>query len=89
MKHYVIAYDIPDDDRRNKMSTLLAGYGERVQLSVFECWLNEAMLLELQERLLEAMDGSEDAVRIYQVAVGGVTTLGVGKPLEPPESYVI
>lgn len=40
MKHYVIAYDIPDDSRRDKVATLLVSYGERVQLSVFECWLD-------------------------------------------------
>ena len=46
---YAVAYDIPDDTRRVKLANLLKSYGERVQLSVFECYLDE--------RLLEAAEG--------------------------------
>ena len=34
---YIIAYDIPCNQRRKKISDLLEGYGRRVQYSVFEC----------------------------------------------------
>jgi len=88
MKHYVIVYDIPDDGRRDKVATLLASYGERVQLSVFECWLDGAQKMRLREDLLELIDIAEDAVRFYAVAEE-VETLGVGEPLQPPNSYVI
>ena len=39
---YAVAYDIPDDTRRIKLASLLKSYGERVQLSVFECYLDES-----------------------------------------------
>ena len=35
MNFYVIAYDIPNDRRRQKIADLLEGYGKRVQYSVF------------------------------------------------------
>lgn len=88
MKHYVIVYDIPDDGRRNKVAALLASYGERVQLSVFECWLDGTQKLALKEDLMELIDLEEDAVRFYAVAEE-VETLGIGEPLQPRSSYVI
>ena len=33
----LITYDVADDLRRERLATLLSGYGPRVQLSVFEC----------------------------------------------------
>ena len=36
-----VAYDIPDDRRRTKLSEHLENFGRRVQLSVFECLLEE------------------------------------------------
>ncbi|MBR8835369.1 MAG: CRISPR-associated endonuclease Cas2 [Stigonema ocellatum SAG 48.90 = DSM 106950] len=38
---YVVAYDVPCDKRRKKISDLLEGYGQRVQYSVFECLLTQ------------------------------------------------
>jgi len=36
---WVVAYDSPNTKRRRKLAKLLEGYGERLQLSVFECRL--------------------------------------------------
>ncbi|MEG4633855.1 CRISPR-associated endonuclease Cas2 [Microcoleus sp. AR_TQ3_B6] len=36
----VVVYDIPDDKRRVKLSNFLDGYGCRIQLSVFECFIS-------------------------------------------------
>lgn len=79
MKHlYAIAYDIPDDNRRVKMANLLKSYGERVQLSVFECYLDEELLNDLRTRARKLLDLSQDALRIYPVS-GEVQILGVGR----------
>jgi CRISPR-associated protein Cas2 len=46
-----VGYDIRDPQRLRRVSTLLKGYGERVQYSVFRCRLSdmqkERMLWEL------------------------------------------
>jgi CRISPR-associated protein Cas2 len=46
--HFVIAYDIEQDRRRNKVMSALKDYGLRVQYSVFECDLDRARLGKTQ-----------------------------------------
>ncbi len=56
---YLVAYDIRDSQRWRKASKLVVGYGERIQLSIFRCWLSvrerEKLRWEL-ERVLAAED---------------------------------
>ncbi|WP_105316822.1 CRISPR-associated endonuclease Cas2 [Thermus tenuipuniceus] len=85
---YAIAYDIPDDNRRVKMANLLKSYGERVQLSVFECYLDEKLLEDLKLRARRLLDFSQDALRIYGVW-GEVQVLGVGPVYEEPGFDVV
>jgi CRISPR-associated protein Cas2 len=68
MLFYVVAYDIPCDKRRKKVSDLLEGYGKRVQYSVFECILSEAQYRELRRRLRKPVKLSEDSVRFYPLS---------------------
>ena len=58
---YAVAYDIPDDTRRVKLANLLKSYGERVQLSVFECYLDERLLEDLRRRARRLLDLGQDA----------------------------
>ena len=87
-RFYTIAYDIPNDGRRAKIANLLKSYGERVQLSVFECWLAPAQLTELKRLLGKRLDLSEDGVRIYPIG-GTVEVLGVGRVTEDPDFLVL
>lgn len=36
---YVVCYDISDDTRRQRVARLMLTYGQRVQRSVYEVWL--------------------------------------------------
>ena len=85
---YAVAYDIPDDTRRVKLANLLKSYGERVQLSVFECYLDERLLEDLRRRARRLLDLGQDALRIYPVA-GQVAVLGVGPLPELREVQVL
>lgn len=85
---YAIAYDIPDDSRRVKVANLLKSYGERVQLSVFECYLDEKLVEDLKARARRLLDLSEDALRIYGVH-GEVQVLGTGPVYGPPGFAVV
>ena len=41
MRHnYVVTYDISDPKRLRKVYKMMLGYGEHLQLSVFQCELN-------------------------------------------------
>ena len=59
---YAVAYDIPDDTRRVKLANLLKSYGERVQLSVFEGYLDERVLEDLRRRARRLLDLGQDEV---------------------------
>ena len=93
MLFYVVAYDIPDDKRRKKVSDLLEGYGKRVQYSVFELVLNQGKFDELRCQLKKRVKLSEDSVRFYPLSrhtLGQVETWGVGPAVtEAPGSVII
>lgn len=87
----VVSYDIPDDKRRTKVMKIVEGYGRRAQYSVFECEIAPAALRQLQERLRDVIDDSEDDVRFYalcQECLGKVTILGKGV-LNRQQAYVV
>ncbi|PLZ95174.1 CRISPR-associated endonuclease Cas2 [Fischerella thermalis CCMEE 5268] len=90
---YVVAYDIPCNKRRKKVSDLLEGYGQRVQYSVFECQLTTDQYNELRKRLKKQVKLAEDNVRFYPLSrhtLAQVETWGIGSPvIEPPSSVII
>jgi len=66
MKQYiVVAYDITDDKRRNKICDILSGYGQRVNYSVFECFLKEREILKLKSKIARHMKKGKDIVLYY------------------------
>ena len=40
-------------------------FGQRVQLSVFECQVGDTEMVKLRHQLLEEMNPSEDSIRFY------------------------
>ncbi|MGF1979773.1 MAG: CRISPR-associated endonuclease Cas2 [Nostoc sp. CmiSLP01] len=88
----VVVYDIPDDKRRTKLSNFLEGYGQRIQLSVFECFLSLDEMRQLFYQVKKQVKESEDNVRFYWIseeAVSRVLTIGGESPKPPPKYYVI
>jgi len=61
----IIAYDISDDRRRQRLAKLLLDYGTRVQKSVFECDLDDGRYLKLKKKIEEIIDWEDDSVRYY------------------------
>ncbi len=79
---WVVSYDIADDGRRRWIAEILERYGQRVQWSVFECSLEDAVLEELRIRLRAELDGEEDSLRCYPRLDANVTVqaiVGQGK----------
>jgi CRISPR-associated protein Cas2 len=64
---WTVAYDCSNDKRRNRVAKILLDYGYRVQYSVFEVELDERRFKEMQDRLLEAINTSEDSIRVYRI----------------------
>ena len=65
MVQVVVAYDISNDKRRNKIAKCLQGYGERVNFSVFECMLKQRRFIRMKNDLKELVKHKEDNIRIY------------------------
>lgn len=68
MKHkhfYVIAYDIGDDKRRDKVVKVLENVGTRVNYSVFECMLTDVQYKKICDRLEKNVVKREDWINIY------------------------
>ncbi|HRJ42503.1 MAG TPA: CRISPR-associated endonuclease Cas2 [Caldilineaceae bacterium] len=60
-----VCYDIPDDKRRTRVMKILAGYGRRVQYSVFECEIRPTDYRQLQQRLRQVVVAEQDDIRFY------------------------
>lgn len=66
-KRYVIAYDVSDDRRRERLAGALLDVGVRVGLSLFVARLTRGELVTLVERAAELVDPSTDRVHLYRL----------------------
>lgn len=64
---YIVTYDIADDKRWRAVFKLMHGYGEWLQLSVFQCRLPRMRYLQLMHRVRELISLTEDHVMIIDV----------------------
>jgi CRISPR-associated protein Cas2 len=68
---YVVAYDIAAPKRWRKVFRIVEGYGEWVQLSVFQCRLTRRRRVELKLALEETINHAEDHVIILDLGPAG------------------
>ena len=61
----LIAYDIAEPKRWRRICEACEDYGVRIQLSLFECWLEEEAFLDLWQKLQELLDPDEDRLVAY------------------------
>ena len=61
----VVAYDIVDNSKRNRLAKILCNFGRRVQKSVFECQLDDGRFLKMKESIEKEIDPQWDSVRIH------------------------
>lgn len=64
---YIVAYDISDPRRWRRVYRLLQGYGEWLQLSVFQCRLSKKRMIELRAGLEERIRREEDHVLVLDL----------------------
>jgi len=62
--HFVLAYDIQDDDRRNALFKALGRFGYRVQFSVLEGRLRPEEFVKLKYTVKRLINPKEDRVLI-------------------------
>jgi len=92
-RRYVITYDVSDDRRRDRIFTVLQGYGDHVQFSVFVAALTAQELVELRGRVREYLNEGTDQVLIIDLgreeSTADVPFEVVGKPYRPPTRTMI
>ncbi|WP_322820536.1 CRISPR-associated endonuclease Cas2 [Chloroflexus sp.] len=90
---YLISYDISVDQRRLKIAKLLAGYGQRVLESVFECDLEPPAYRQLRQKLNRLIKDEEgDRLRIYRLCAScreQIEIIGDGPPPETSQDIYI
>lgn len=64
---YMICFDVSDPRRLRRVSNELENFGQRVQRSLFECWLTSSQLFELKTRLAHFIDTENDQIRYYSL----------------------
>jgi CRISPR-associated protein Cas2 len=82
---YVVAYDIPDDKRRNKVHSILKGFGQWTEYSLFECFLTKKELLLMRAKLNQHLNADTDRVRIYTICdtcLDKIETVGIPEAKE-------
>jgi len=89
MEHlYLVCYDIRDDKRWRRLYRAMKGYGEWLQLSVFQCRLTRIRLLRMEEAVRNIIDQEDDHVLILDLGpADGVQpkVTSLGKPFKPIE----
>ena len=65
----VIAYDIADARRRNRIIKVIEPFGRRVNYSVFECMFTDAQFEKIRTRIERIVVKGEDCVAIYPICL--------------------
>ena len=69
----VVTYDVNTETkagrrRLRKVAQICQNYGQRVQLSVFECRVGPLEMERLRNELEETIDDDRDSLRIYRLS---------------------
>jgi len=71
----VVAYDVADNKRREKVGKLLERYGVRANFSVFECMMTDRQFEELEAKIAGIIDLKEDSVIYYSLCMNCYTKI--------------
>jgi CRISPR-associated protein Cas2 len=91
---WLICYDVRDARRLRKCAKHLEGYGERLQFSVFRCWLNARGLQKLRWELTEILAADDDIlfIPLCRNCIDGIISKAEYPeewPLVPPRFHIV
>lgn len=92
----LVAYDVstvtmPGRRRLRRVAKVCQNYGQRVQNSVFECWIDLAQWVALRAQLISEINPESDSLRFYFLGDnwhGRVEHVGT-KPTYDPEGPLV
>ncbi len=65
--YIVVAYDIEDDRRRNRLHKALKSFGTPVQYSIFECIIDKDQFERMKEMAKKLIKDDTDLIRYYNL----------------------
>ena len=81
---FIVTYDVCDPKRLRKVYKILRGYGQHLQLSVFQCELDAREKIELEAKLRVEIKFDEDQVLFVDIGPadgrGRTSIEGLGRP---------
>jgi CRISPR-associated protein Cas2 len=91
---YIVSYDIRNPRRWRRLFRTMQGFGDWLQLSVFQCRLDKMRALRLEAAIREIVNAREDHVLIMDLGPAESVTprvSSIGKSFEPiePESIIV
>lgn len=90
---YIVAYDVCDPKRLRKVFKTMRGWGDHLQLSVFQCELSKRELVELRTALAAIIQHDEDQVLFVDGGPvegrGSECIRALGKPYTHPERHAL
>ncbi|MBK8018138.1 MAG: CRISPR-associated endonuclease Cas2 [Betaproteobacteria bacterium] len=93
MEHlYIVTYDIRDEKRWRRVFKLMHGYGEWLQLSVWQCRLSRKRHAELIALLEGVIRNQEDHIVMLDLGQAEAVTprvVSLGKTFSPVEREAI
>ena len=63
-KWWLVCYDVRDQGRLRKTAKHMEGYGERMQYSIFRCWMTPRQMQQLRWELTELLTADDDVLMI-------------------------
>lgn len=93
----LVTYDVNTETREGqarlrRVALICQDYGQRVQKSVFECWVGPVQYERMKRRLLKAVNLTLDSLRIYHLTEPrgkSVEEFGVSQVVDFREPLVI
>ena len=74
---YIVTYDIADSRRWRRVFKTMNGFGEWLQLSVFQCRLSKRRRAELEARLRDLVKVGQDHVLVIDIGPADKTDIAV------------
>ena len=74
---FIVTYDIADQRRWRRVFKAMHGYGDWIQLSVFQCRLTRHRRAELETRLRELVKTGEDHVLLVDIGPADKVELAI------------
>ena len=97
MADYLVTYDVETTTaagrrRLRRIARICLDYGQRVQLSVFECRLDDTLIETFMARVADAIDDQHDSIRVYRLPpdrARSVRMLGRDRWTDPDDPLIV